>query len=302
MPLLKSLLRALKKPANRPANRSTKPASTAVFTAMTLVVSAGLAVDRATALELEGAMLQGGFATGVVPEGTRIQFADRTVPIAPDGRFIVGFGRDFPTTARFEVTYPDGRKEIHEEAIEGREYNVQRIDGLPPKFVTPPPETLARIKQEGALKREARSVLSVSEGFREQFVWPATGIITGVYGSQRFYNGEPRRPHYGVDVAAPAGTLVKAPAAGVVTLAEPDMYYEGGLIFLDHGLGLISAFLHLGELKVAVGDRVAQGAPLAEIGSTGRSTGAHLDWRIFWLNQRLDPTLLAGPMPTAPAQ
>ena len=129
------------------------------------------------------------------------------------------------------------------------------------------------------------------------FVWPAEGPISGVYGSQRFYNGEPRRPHFGVDVAVPTGTIVRAPAAGVVTLAEPDLYFSGGTVILDHGYRLSSSFLHMSEVAVQVGDELQPGDIIGAVGSTGRATGPHLDWRMNWREQRIDPQLLAPPMP-----
>ena len=137
--------------------------------------------------------------------------------------------------------------------------------------------------------------------FLDGFIWPSQGPISGVYGSQRILNGKPRRPHFGVDVAGPVGTPVVAPAGGVVTLAHPDMYFSGGTLVIDHGHGLSSAFLHLSRILVKEGQRVEQGEPIAEIGATGRVTGAHLDWRMNWFEQRIDPQLLAGPMP-APAE
>jgi murein DD-endopeptidase MepM/ murein hydrolase activator NlpD len=182
---------------------------------------------------------------------------------------------------------------VHERAItvEQREYDIQRIDGIPPRFVSPPEETLARIRAEGRVKAAAYTSRDPAPGFASGFVMPAEGRISGVYGSQRYYNGEPRRPHYGLDIAAPTGTEVRAPADGVVTLADADMYYEGGLIFIDHGQGFTSGFLHMSAVSVAVGDRVAQGDVIGEVGAGGRSTGAHLDWRIKWHNRYIDPAL-----------
>jgi murein DD-endopeptidase MepM/ murein hydrolase activator NlpD len=175
---------------------------------------------------------------------------------------------------------------------------VQRIDGLPDRMVTPRgPEVIARIKREGAQKRAARPGDSPLTYFAETFVWPVTGRISGTYGNQRILNGEPRRPHYGVDIAVPKGTPVKAPAGGVVTLAEPDMYFEGGLVFVDHGHGVIGVFMHLDTIAVEVGQTVTQGETLGGVGSTGRSTGAHLDWRMYWKGARVDPSLLVPPMP-----
>jgi murein DD-endopeptidase MepM/ murein hydrolase activator NlpD len=167
--------------------------------------------------------------------------------------------------------------------------------------VTPPPERLERIRRErklvGAAKARHLSRPDLLLDALAGFEWPAVGPISGVYGSQRIYNGTPRSPHYGVDVAMPTGTPVYAPSAGVVTLAEPDLFYSGGTIILDHGFRLSSSFLHLSKLHVEVGQEVNQGDLIAEIGASGRATGAHLDWRMSWRDQRIDPQLLAPPMP-----
>ncbi|MDZ7829959.1 MAG: M23 family metallopeptidase [Halofilum sp. (in: g-proteobacteria)] len=181
--------------------------------------------------------------------------------------------------------------------IARRDYNIQRIDGLEPKKVNPPEEAIPRILREVEIVKEARKRDDARQDFLQQFRWPVQGRITGVYGSQRVLNGEPRRPHYGWDIAAPAGTPVLAPAAGIVTVAEPDMYYSGGTLLLDHGHGLSSAFLHMQAISVEVGQRVERGEKLGEVGSTGRSTGAHLDWRMNLFERRVDPRTLAGPMP-----
>ena len=167
-------------------------------------------------------------------------------------------------------------------------------------MVTPNPEDLARIKRDQAEVKAARSVHSALRGFLESFRWPAAGIITGVYGSRRVLNGEPRNPHYGIDIAAPAGTPVLAPASGRVTLAHPDMYYTGATLILDHGLGVSSTFLHLQDIDVGIGQTVAAGEQIGRVGSSGRSTGPHLDWRINWFDVRVDPALLVGPMPSSP--
>jgi murein DD-endopeptidase MepM/ murein hydrolase activator NlpD len=177
-----------------------------------------------------------------------------------------------------------------------RTYDVQRIDGLPPKKVTPSEEDMVRIRKEYALIRTARDRDDAREDFLGGFEWPARGRISGVYGSQRILNGVPRRPHFGVDVAAPVGTLVYAPADGVVTLAHDDMFFSGGTLIVDHGHGLSSSFLHLNAVLVKEGDRVRQGDPIAKIGATGRVTGPHLDWRMNLVGARLDPQLLVGPM------
>jgi murein DD-endopeptidase MepM/ murein hydrolase activator NlpD len=180
-----------------------------------------------------------------------------------------------------------------------RTYDIQRIDGLLGQMVTPDAETLKRIRDEAAKVAEARRRDSGRTDFLQPFAWPRLGRITGVYGSQRVLNGQPRQPHFGVDVAGPVGAPVVAPAAGEVVLAEPDLYFTGGTIMLDHGHGLTSVLMHLSSVDVAVGQVVRQGEPVGRLGATGRVTGPHLDWRMNWFDQRIDPQLLVPPMPAA---
>ena len=249
-------------------------------------------------IRLEGQSSQGGLLRGRVAPGSAVTLDGAPVRVSEEGWFLVGFGRDAPPEAVLTATFPDGGRERRVLRIEPREYRIQRIDGLPPGKVTPrSEEDLARIRAEVAMVKKARLVDAPRTDFLDGFRWPVKGRITGVYGSQRILNGQPRRPHYGIDIAAPTGTKVLAPAAGVVTLAHLDMFFSGGTLILDHGHGLSSAFLHLSRILVEVGERVAQGQPIAEVGSTGRSTGPHLDWRINLFDRRIDPMPLAGPMP-----
>jgi murein DD-endopeptidase MepM/ murein hydrolase activator NlpD len=169
---------------------------------------------------------------------------------------------------------------------------MQRVNGLPNNMISPPKTVLERIIIENKKIKKVRMRDSNFSFWKSGFVWPAKGRISGVYGSQRILNGRPKQPHYGIDIAAPRGSLVVAPTGGVVALAEPDLYYSGGTIIIDHGHGLTSAFLHMDKLFVVVGDVVSQSQPIGTIGSTGRSTGPHLDWRINWFEKRIDPSLL----------
>jgi murein DD-endopeptidase MepM/ murein hydrolase activator NlpD len=258
----------------------------------------GAGVAHAGEASLEGEFVQGGLVEGVAPPGTRVLLNDAPVRVSPGGLFLLGFGREAAGEAVVAFEYPDGSREQRRLEIGQREYEIQRVDGLPPRMVTPPEEVLARIREEAAQIRRARARDTALTDFRDGFAWPALGRISGVYGSQRILNGEPRQPHYGLDIAAPVGTPVIAPAPGTVVLAEPDMYYSGGTLMIDHGHGLISAFLHLSRIDVAAGQRVRRGERIGAIGATGRVTGAHLDWRINWFEERLDPALLVGPMPT----
>ncbi len=228
-------------------------------------------------LELNGPIEQGALVIGRTAPDARVRFEGEAVRVSPDGVFLIGFGRDADKSARLSIELPDGARLERTLEVARRDYDIQRIEGVEQDKVTPPEEVLPRIREETRQIVQARGHDHARTDFLSDFRWPVEGRITGVYGSQRYYNGEPRRPHYGIDIAAPAGTVVRAPAAGVVTLAHPDMYFSGGTIIVDHGHGLSSAFLHMRDLHVEAGDEVTQGDPLGEVGSRGRSTGAHLD-------------------------
>ena len=260
------------------------------------LVSAASADDGGL-IELHGRAVQGGLIIGRAPPGAEVELDGEPLRHAADGFFLVGFSRDETAPRRLVVRARDGSTESREPKPEPREFDIQRIDGLPPSQVTPDPEALERIRREAGQVREARKRLDARTDFAGGFIWPVHGPITGVYGSQRILNGEPRSPHWGVDLAAPTGTPVVAPAAGVVTLAHPDMYFSGGTLMLDHGLGLSSAFLHLAEILVEPGQRVEQGDLIARVGATGRVTGAHLDWRMNLGETRVDPQLLIDEPP-----
>jgi len=256
--------------------------------------STGLA-EEPSLIELQGDVVQGGLVVGHAPVDAEIELDGTPLPQAANGMFLVGFGRDQTEPRRLVVRAAGDRTEVRELKPEPREFDIQRIDGLPQEQVTPDPESLARIREEASMVRKARERVDDRSDFAEGFIWPVKGPITGVYGSQRILNGQPRSPHWGVDVAAPVGTPVVAPAPGVVTLTHPDMYFSGGTLLLDHGLGLSSAFLHLDEILVETGQEVAQGEPIATVGATGRVTGAHLDWRMNLGDIRIDPeTLMDG--------
>ena len=246
-------------------------------------------------ISLNGGFIQGGLVRGAAPPGSAVNLDGRQLRLSPEGFFVFGFGRDAAGEAVLIITYPGGEEETRRFAIASRQYDIQHIEGLPQKMVTPPPELLARIREEGAIVRAARAFDTAETHLFAPFAWPARGPISGVYGSQRILNGEPRQPHFGVDIAAPEGTPVRAPAGGEIRLAEVDLYYSGGTVILDHGHGLSSTFLHMSRVDVAVGQRVAQGEVIGAIGATGRVTGAHLDWRMNWFERRLDPALLVEP-------
>lgn len=243
-------------------------------------------------LSLDGTWQQGAMIRGQVAPGSQVQFLGRSVRVTPAGHFVVGLGRDAASEVVLTVTNPAGETQQHRFDVLQREYQIQRVEGVQAKHVTPPESVLKRIRTEAAQVYKARQTEGENLDFLQAFQWPVTGPITGVYGSQRYYNGEPRSPHYGVDIAAPRGTTVVAPAAGIVTLAHDDMYYSGGTLIVDHGYGLSSTFIHLHKVLVEPGQRVEQGQPIAEVGASGRATGPHLDWRMNWYNERLDPQLL----------
>lgn len=248
-------------------------------------------------LTLDGTLTQGALIRGFAGPGARVTLDGKPVRVAPDGHFIFGFGRDAPPHASLDVTFRNGSHLHRTLAIVPRRYDVRRINNLPPAEVTPPPETLVRIKQEAAEIDRAFARQSDSVAFETPLQWPVTGIITGVYGSQTFLNGQPRQPHLGIDITAPAGTPVKAAAAGAVTLAETGLYFTGGTVIIDHGYGLSTLYIHLQNIAVRPGDRVTQGQIIGELGATGRATGPNLHWGLVWRAVRLDPALAAGPMP-----
>jgi len=245
------------------------------------------------ALELTGALSQGSMLVGHVEPGSKVELMARQIRVKEDGLFVFGLGRNAPSEITLVVQDAQGGdKQTHVFSIVQREYREQRINGVPQKTVTPPPEVLDRIRQESRLVKQARSGDGRYQDFMAGFYPPLDGPITGVYGSRRVYNGKPGNPHYGLDIAAPTGTDVFAPAPGVVKLIHADMFYSGGTLIIDHGHGISSTFIHLSEVVVEVGQRVAAGDLIARVGATGRATGPHLDWRINWFNVRLDPQLV----------
>lgn len=254
-----------------------------------------LAIPAAQATELTGKAVQGGLIFGNTAPGAQVNLDGKSVELSEDGHFVIGFDRDETGTRVLKITQAGGEAESLELNILPREYAIERVDGLPPATVTPDPAAAERIRQETQMVVNARSRRDARSDYVNGFDWPALGRISGVYGSQRVLNGQPGRPHYGLDVAAPTGTLVKAPADGIITLTHPDMYFSGGTIILDHGQGLSSTFLHLSEILVEAGMTVRQGDPIGRIGSTGRASGPHLDWRMNWLDRRVDPQRLVVP-------
>ena len=261
-----------------------------------------LFMPLAAALEFQGTWQQGAMLLGHTKPGNKVVFQDRNVSLTPQGYFVIGLSRDVKGPVVVDVRNGKDSQQ-YSYSVAQREYKVQRVDGVPQRTVTPPSaEVLERIRREGRLVRQARADNDPREDFLQGFIKPLEGPITGVYGSQRVYNGVPKNPHYGLDIARPTGTVVVAPAAGIVKLVHADMYYSGGTLVLDHGYGLTSSFIHLSGALVKEGQRVEAGDAIAKVGSSGRATGPHLDWRVNWFSVRLDPALVLEYFPAASGQ
>lgn len=243
----------------------------------------------ACAVDLTGNTAQGGLLFGQAEPGSSVLLDNKGVTVSADGHFVIGFGRDETGTRELRVVSPGGEVFQKSIRVEKSPYAIEHVDGLPPKTVSPDPQAAARIREEALMVATARQHRDKHAYYSSGFSWPAKGRISGVYGSQRVLNGQPRNPHFGLDIAAPEGTDVFAPADGLITLTHPDMLLSGGTIILDHGQGLSSTFLHLSKILVEAGTFVEQGHLIARIGATGRASGPHLDWRMNWLDRRVNP-------------
>jgi murein DD-endopeptidase MepM/ murein hydrolase activator NlpD len=251
-------------------------------------------------LRLKGAIVQGGYVVGRTAPGAEIFVDGQSMSVASAaGRFVVGFDRDAPAQTVIEARTREQTGSAPLRIARG-DFDEQRIDGLPPDQVSPAaPALLERIAREVERKNQALRSRDPSDGFADGFIWPLEQFRRSArFGGRRILNGEPKRPHYGVDLAAPTGTPIRAPAPGLVVLAEPDMHFEGGLVMIDHGQGLISFYLHQSRLLVRAGERVDRGRILGEVGATGRATGPHLCWRLRWRDRNLDPGLWVAPTAT----
>lgn len=254
------------------------------------------ALVQAQNLTLTGQAVQGGMMTGKTQPGTVLSLDGKPVAISAEGVFAIGFGRDAGPQSVLTATFPDGKSEKQVLQIKKRKFEIQRINGLPGKKVSPDKKAMERIIRESTALRAARTKISPVPFFLDGFAWPLKGRISGVYGSQRILNGKPRRPHSGVDIAAPEGTIVSASAGGIVALTHEDMFFTGKTIHIDHGLGVGTIYTHLSAILVKQGARVRKGDPIGRIGMTGRATGPHLHWGLTWGNVRLDPALAVGRM------
>jgi murein DD-endopeptidase MepM/ murein hydrolase activator NlpD len=259
--------------------------------------------DSAILLKLvSGKAVQGGMLVFQTKAGTKIILDGLELPVSADGLFVLGFHRDDVNPQELRAMDASGKTAKLTLTPEMRDWEIQRIDNLPTNMVTPPEAVITRIKKDIKNVKAARAVISdFDDVLKNGFVWPVWGRISGIYGAQRILNGKPRQPHYGIDIAAPSGVAVRAAGAGRVTMAM-DLYFTGGTVIIDHGFGLNSTYSHLKDMNVRPGDRVTRGGVIGSVGSTGRSTGPHLDWRINWRHKRLDPLLIAGPLrPALPA-
>jgi len=244
---------------------------------------------KVSAVELNGKFIQGHFIIGKTDPSSKVKIDKKQIRVSKDGYFAFGLARD----RKYDVVITidkNGIKKKITKRVQKRKYNIQRIDGLEEKMVTPPEEVYERIKKDNKLIAKARAVDTDLDYFKDKFIIPVEdAIITGVYGSQRILNGKPKWPHYGLDFAQDEGAPVKAMINGTVTLAETDLYYTGGTLIFDHGHGISTLYMHLNEIFVKKGQKVKQGEVIGTVGATGRATGAHLDVRLNWFGVRLDP-------------
>lgn len=237
---------------------------------------------------------QGALVIGKVTPGSKVRYAGRDLLIAADGAVVFGIGRDEKGPVEIDVREHAGHVDRIAIDVIARDWPIERVEGVPPKTVEPPPAIAARIKREQARVVAQRSRNDPRDDFEETFIWPVQGRISGRFGNQRIYNGVPKSPHSGMDIAVQQGTPVRAPASGLITFADPDLYLTGGTVLIDHGHGVSSNFLHLSRIDVKVGDRVEQGQVIGAVGMTGRATGPHLHWGLNWFSVRLDPLLVPG--------
>lgn len=278
----------------------------------------GIASADPGGLEVPESVPQGGLVRGTLPAGSTLSLLSASSPpaapapaqttpstetavrVGSDGRFVIGVGRDEIGPVRLAATLPDQRRVVLSIPVIAREWKIERIEGVPEATVNPPPEIAARIEREQAEVALARQRDDDRNDFEANFAWPLQGRVSGVYGSQRVYNGTAKSPHSGLDVAAAKGTPIHAPAGGIITFAKPELYLTGGTVLIDHGHGLSSSFLHLSRIDVRLGARVEAGQVIGLVGATGRATGPHMHWGMNWFGVRVDPQLLVAPV-KAPA-
>ena len=267
------------------------------FAASSISTSTAATSMPTSAIQWRGSWQQGSLLLGQIESGQTVSHAGEQIKTTADGQFLFGLGRNAQGLATFVVGSPNGTQIEQQYPIVVRDYQIQTVEGVPQRTVEPPASELQRIQSDSEMVGRARRAVTADTDFLGGFIKPLEGPRTGVYGSQRVYNGVPKSPHYGVDYAAPTGTAVRAPASGIVRLAHRDLFYSGGTLIVDHGHGLTSTFLHLSDILVAAGSRVVRGEIIAKVGSTGRATGPHLDWRMNWQKVRIDPELVLEALP-----
>lgn len=255
------------------------------------------AVAHAEPIALSGRLEQGGIAVGTVEAGTTVELDGRAVSVSDTGRFVFGLDRDAKSSATLVLRYADGAETTQVLSIAPRDWQIERVDGLPQNTVTPNPETVKRIRAEGGMIVAARNRTEPIPFFETGFLQPAQGRISGVFGSQRILNGQPRSPHSGLDIAGPTGTPILATADGIVSLVHDGMVLTGKTVMIDHGFGLDSVYIHMSEIKVEQGQTVRQGDPIGAIGMTGRTNGPHLHFGISWYGAKLDPQTVMAALP-----
>lgn len=279
-------------------SRLLKPTARGRIAAFALaLIATGAAAQAQVPLTLKGKLTQGGLVIGQTLPGATATLDGKPIVVDATGAFALGFDRDAKPAWTLSIAAPGGATLTRRIAVAPRRYAVQHISGIAQRYVEPPPEVMQRLEREYFLVRKARAAMSEQPFWRTGFIWPAMGRISGVFGSQRIINGKPLRPHYGLDIAAPTGTPIRAAAAGIVTLAEDDLYFSGRTVIIDHGLGVSTLYIHMSARRVQLGERVRQGQVIGAIGSTGRSSGPHLHWGLNWGQDYLDPATVVGPMP-----
>lgn len=259
-----------------------------------LMVGSVPALASAPRTEVPAEVPQGGLVLGRTAPGSAVRLGERPLRVDAEGRFVFGVGRDEAGPLHLRIRGPDGDEEVIAVPVRARAWPTERVTGVPQDTVTPPPAIAERIAREQAAVAAARQRDDERADFATDFLWPTRGRISGVYGSQRIYNGTPRSPHSGLDVAAPTGRPLVAPAPGIVSFVAPDLYLTGGTVLLDHGHGVSSVFLHLSRIDVQVGQRLQAGEVFGAVGATGRASGPHMHWGLNWFEVRLDPALLPG--------
>ena len=257
-------------------------------------------VMASTDIVLTGELQQGGLMVGKTSPENTVTLNGKAITVSSQGNYVFGFSRDESKSHELVISSVNGDRTAKTLTPQKRSYNIQRIEGIKKSIMQPDPKAVARSKKDNRQITTARKVSSDTDYFAKGFIAPIDGTITGVYGSQRVYNGVPKNPHFGLDYAGKIGDPVKAPAAGTVLLWVPDMFYNGGALIIDHGLGITTTFIHLSKSYVKAGDKVEQGQVVAAVGNSGRTTGPHLDWRINWFNMKIDPALVLNLTPLAP--